>query len=305
MKTFVLFCFLVIPYLAVAEVMSLDELYSDENQVNQVYGEEEDYEKREYLGFDIYIKLDILDSQKKKAEAAYSLISSQLFQMQLLLPVKVMEKLVAEKVKIVINDECGDGECSKSYGMCHSACYIPYIPFLHEFKSKAVVYRDLERILRNFRKNNSVLLHEFGHAFHNLIVPDGFDNQTIIDAWELAVYSRKFEKVNYITNRLDGELSKVEHYLLTNELEYFAEVSAALWLRSVFEPFVYHQVYVDEMLTNRTTKQNPIWDAWWDHSGPHERGRTWYWQTLDEGNYSVDTNAPDIPSLFDLDHKHE
>ena len=302
-KISLLSCVLLISFFVSAEVVNLNDLdlNGDENSLTQYYGDEDDYENRKYLGFNFYIAADILDSKYEESEAAYSLVASQLLQMKLLLPIKVMEKLEAENVKIVINDDCGDNECE----ICGFACYISYFPFVDEFKSKAVVFRDVDALLRNFRSNNSLLMHEFGHAFHNLVVPDGYNNQTIKDAWLLAIYSRKFEKVNYINTRHDRTLSKVEHYLMTNDEEYFAELSAALWLRSNWEPFVFHQVFVDELLTDQSKIQNPIWDAWWDHSGPHEPGRTWYWQTLDERDDSDIPNVSDSPSLLDLDHKHE
>ena len=303
MKISFLSCVLLIPIFVSSEVVDLNELdvNEDESSLTQFYGDEDDYEKREYLGFNFYIEWDVLGSKQERSEAVYSLVASQLLQMKLLLPIKVMEKLEAENVKIVINDDCGDKECER----CGFACYIPYFPFVDEFKSKAVVFRDVDALLREFRSNNSVLLHEFSHAFHNLIVPDGYDNQTIKDAWLLAVYSRKFERVNYINRRHDSDFSKVEHYLMRNDEEYFAELSAALWLRSSWEPFVFHQVFVNELLTDQSKIQNPIWDAWWDHSGPHEPGRTWYWQTLDESDDSVVPNVSEVPNLIDLDHKHE
>ncbi|MYD46506.1 MAG: hypothetical protein F4W92_09150 [Gammaproteobacteria bacterium] len=303
MKISLLLGFLLIPFFVGAEVVDFNDVAvnEDEIELTQYYGDEDDYEKREYLGFNIYMELDVLDSQAEKTEAAYSLVASQLLQMKLLLPIKVMEKLETKKVKIVINDDCGDTDCDQ----CAFACYISYFPFVDEFKSKAVVFRDVDALLRDFRSNNSLLLHEFGHAFHNLIVPDGYDNQTIKDAWLLAVYSRKFEKVNYITRRLDTYSSKVEHYLMRNDEEYFAEISAALWLRSSWKPFVFHQVFTNELLTDQTKIKNPIWDAWWDHSGPHEPGRTWYWETLNEEDDSVLPNASEIPILLDLDHEHE
>ena len=202
--------------------------------------------------------------------------------MKFLFPVKVMEKLEAESVKIVLNDDCSDGQCLTLPNQCTRACYVSHSSRLDEFYSKTVVFRNLVELLKDFPPQPSALLHEFAHAFHNLIVPDGYDDQMIIDSWRKAVDSGKFELVNYISNEDDDESDKKRHNLLKNVQEYFAEISEALWLRSEYEPFVFHQVFVDDALSNRAQLQNPIWDAWWDHSGPHVRGRTWYNETLGE-----------------------
>lgn len=307
LKKIIVLCVLVIPALTLAEVVDLDELNSGENTFDNFYGDEDDYEKREYHEFDFYIKLDILESKKETAETAYSLITGQLYQMKFLFPVKVMEKLEAESVKIILNDDCGDGQCLTLPSQCTRACYVRHSSRLDEFYSKTIVFRNLVDLLKDFPPQPSALLHEFAHAFHDLIVPDGYDDQTIIDSWQKAVDSGKFELVNYISNDDDQESDKKRHNLLKNVQEYFAEISEALWLRSELEPFVFHQVFVDDVLSNRTQLQNPIWDAWWDHSGPHVRGRTWYNEVLgrDEEDSSVNSKVSDTPSLFDLDHSQK
>ncbi|MYD46505.1 MAG: hypothetical protein F4W92_09145 [Gammaproteobacteria bacterium] len=306
-KNYLIVSVLLFPILILAEVVDLDDLIMGENSVDNFYGDEDDYEKREYQGFNFYIKSDILESKKETAETAYALIKSQLYQMKFLFPVKVMEKLEAESVKIVLNDDCGDSQCLTLPSLCTRACYVSYSSSADEFYSKTIVFRNLVDLLKEFPTQPSALIHEFAHAFHNLIIPDGFDDQTIIDSWQEAVDSGKYELVNYISNDDDEETSKKQHNLLKNVQEYFAEISEALWLRSEYEPFVFHEVFVDEVLTNRTELQNPIWDAWWIHSGPHELGRTWYNEVLgnDEDDNSVNSTSSDEPSLIDLDQSQK
>lgn len=306
-KNLLIVTLFLISTLSVAEVVDLEDLNTDQNLVGNLYGDEDDYEKREYQGFNFYVQLDALESKKETTETAYSLVTSQLYQMKFLFPINVMEKLEAESVKIVLNDDCGDSQCLTLPNVCQRACYVSYSSKLDEFATKAVVFRNLVDLLKEFPTQPSALIHEFAHAFHDLIIPDGFNDQAIIDAWQAAVDSGKYELVNYISSEDNEDTGKQSHAMLKNVQEYFAELSEALWLRSEYEPFVFHQVFVDAVLTNRAEIKNPIWDAWWDHSGPHERGRTWYNDVLgiDEVDSSVNSNPSDEASLFDLDHSQK
>ena len=74
-----------------------------------------------------------------------------------------------------------------------------------------------------------MVLHELSHAYHHQVL--GYDNQSIIDAYNAAVKSEKYENVKYH----DGQIMNA--YALTNEKEYFAETSEAFFGTNDYYPF--------------------------------------------------------------------
>ncbi|MEK7434142.1 MAG: metallopeptidase [Cyanobacteriota bacterium] len=88
--------------------------------------------------------------------------------------------------------------------------------------------------LRNFvtwQKLNQpyMVLHEFAHAYHDKTL--GFNNLQVMNAYENAVSSKKYQNVEY---NLGGKKS---HYALTNEKEYFAELTESYLGENDFYPY--------------------------------------------------------------------
>jgi hypothetical protein len=74
------------------------------------------------------------------------------------------------------------------------------------------------------------VLHELAHAFHNQVL--GFDNPRVKEVWQHYVDSGHGEKVLHVDGRT------VRHYALTNEKEFFAEMSECYFGTNDFFPFV-------------------------------------------------------------------
>lgn len=296
-------CFLVWTTITRAEVIEL-EYNSDDNLLSYTEDTEDDYELRETHGFKVYIDKEVLAEHEEKIEAVYSLVEDQLNYMKHRFPVKVMEKLAAENVKIIINDDC-EGE---DWDDCPGFAYRPYAWWLPEFNSKAIMIRQIDILLKINAGQPAGIAHEMAHAYHELFLPDGFDNQMIIDAYQKAVDSGKYEQVNHIFTSYTGDRERVRARAMINEREFFAEMSEALWLRNDYEPFTFFDVFDDETLTERRddgSRFNPVWSAWWWYSGPHG-DEPWYWQTLGTEDEDSDNNAvPEIPFWLDFDHVHE
>ena len=73
-----------------------------------------------------------------------------------------------------------------------------------------------------------LVLHEMSHAYHDVVL--GFDNGIVKWAFDLAVASHQYESV-----RRNGRMERA--YALTNDREYFAEVSSSYWGRNDYYPF--------------------------------------------------------------------
>jgi hypothetical protein len=73
------------------------------------------------------------------------------------------------------------------------------------------------------------VLHELSHAYHDQVL--GFDDQRIMTAWKAFVASGKYKSVPHMNGRMR------EHYGLTNQKEFFAEMTEAYFGMNDFYPF--------------------------------------------------------------------
>lgn len=82
------------------------------------------------------------------------------------------------------------------------------------------------------------VLHELAHAYHDRVI--GFDDPRVMAVWENYVASGRGTFALHVSGR------SVPHYGLTNQKEFFAEMTEAYFGRNDFTPFVYGQLKRDE-----------------------------------------------------------
>lgn len=75
-----------------------------------------------------------------------------------------------------------------------------------------------------------MVLHELAHAYHDQVL--GFNDPAIRSAYQQAVASHKYDSVLRASGRHE------RHYALTNEREYFAELTESYFGTNDFFPFV-------------------------------------------------------------------
>jgi len=96
-------------------------------------------------------------------------------------------------------------------------------------KSGSVDIPNAEKFIENGKDQPFLLLHELAHAFHEQIL--GHDNPQILAAYRHAV------DVGLYKNVLRSNHQFVTAYALTNEREYFAELTEAYFGENDFFPF--------------------------------------------------------------------
>ena len=79
------------------------------------------------------------------------------------------------------------------------------------------------------RDQPMMVLHELAHAYHDLAI--GYDNQLIKDCYKRARASGDYDEVQHVS----GDSRR--HYAMTNEQEYFAELTESYFGKNDFEPF--------------------------------------------------------------------
>lgn len=95
---------------------------------------------------------------------------------------------------------------------------------------KSVEIKNIENFINwQVKDQPYILLHELAHAFHDFL-PES-QKVLITNCFKEAVASRKYESVPYIHG------GNLKHYALTNESEFFAEMSEAYFGKNDYFPF--------------------------------------------------------------------
>jgi hypothetical protein len=159
-------------------------------------------------------------------EQAIKLLSARLFLITLVVPEKPLAKI--KGVTIELDLTCGalnnmqyhpDAGWLKANGYSEQLAKCVHIPDAREFLSP----------YENHRQPWDVM-HELAHAYHDQVL--GFDDPRIIAAYE------KFRDSGKYTSVLTSPGPMRKHYALTNEKEFFSEMTESYLGTNDFYPFV-------------------------------------------------------------------
>jgi hypothetical protein len=158
-------------------------------------------------------------------ERAIKLLTAKLVDITFLVPEKPLAEL--RKVTIQLDLTHGalvpaqyhpDAGWLKENGYSEKLAKCVHIPSAKDFLSPYELHRQ-----------PSMILHELSHAYHDQVL--GFDDPRIIAAYKRFVDSGKYKSV------LTSPGHMREHYALTNEKEFFAEMSESYLAVNDFYPF--------------------------------------------------------------------
>jgi hypothetical protein len=159
-------------------------------------------------------------------ERTLKLLTARLVAISVVVPEPALSKLRAVTI-----------EADLDYGDLHILQYHPNAGWLKahgysEGLAKCVHLPEAEQFLSPFENHRMpwVVLHELAHAYHDQVV--GFDEPRIHAAWEKFRDSGKYQSV------LTSPGSMREHYALTNDREFFAEMTECYFGSNDFYPFV-------------------------------------------------------------------
>jgi hypothetical protein len=165
---------------------------------------------------------------------ALTLLDARLAAITFAVPEPALAKLQAVTIELDLD-----------YGGLNSMQYHPGAEWLKEngyseSLAKCVHIPATARFLSPFdnRRMPWAILHELSHAYHDQVL--GFEEPRIAAAWEKFRESGKYKSVltSYGTLR--------EHYGLTNQKEFFAEMTEAYFGSNDFYPFVAGELQRDE-----------------------------------------------------------
>ena len=180
-------------------------------------------------------------------ERALKLLSARLVAITIVMPEKSLAKLRAITIELDLN-----------YGDLHAMQYHPSAGWLKEQGyseqlAKCAHIPDAEEFLSPYENHRMpwVVLHELAHGFHDQTI--GFDDARVTAVWKKFCDSGKYKSV------LTSPGHMREDYGLTNQKEFFAEMTEAYFGSNDFYPFVTGELKQAEPET--FTLLEEIWGA--------------------------------------------
>ena len=194
-----------------------------------------EHTERDIEGWTVHIDNRLLDGPDKKVgDHALRILANRLYDIQHIVPADKVAKL--RKVAIWID---------LSHGKLKPAQYHPSAGWLKENGYSAALARCVHiPVAAEFASVNHQrvqpwsVMHELAHAYHDQVL--GFDNAEIHAAYERFRDSGKYTSVLHINGK------KVKHYALTNDKEFFAEMTEAYFGNNDFYPFNRAELKRDE-----------------------------------------------------------
>jgi hypothetical protein len=191
--------------------------------------------ERNVEGWTVHIDNRLLDGDDKKlGEHALRILANRLYDIKHVVPAEKVKLL--QKVPIWLDKSHGKLRPAqyhpskgwlKSNGFSEELARCVHIPVAADFSS-----------VNHQRVQPWSVLHELAHAYHDQVL--GFDHEEIRAAFVRFKESKKYESVLHING------NKTKHYALTNEKEFFAEMTESFFGCNDFYPFNRAELKRDE-----------------------------------------------------------
>ncbi len=193
------------------------------------------YTDRNIEGWNVRIDNRLLAGESAPVgEQALKVLNAKLVNITLLVPKEALSKLQAVTIEMDLD-----------YGALSSMQYHNDAGWLkdngyNEKLVKCVHIPVADHLMSTYDNHRMplVILHELAHAYHDQVL--GFDEPRIKAAWKKFCDSGKYKSV------LTSPGHMREHYGLTNQMEFFAEMTEAYFGSNDFYPFVAGELKRDE-----------------------------------------------------------
>ena len=188
-------------------------------------------EVRDVAGWKVHINRKLLKEELKATNLALRLLKKQLTEIVRVVPAPAVAEL--QKVPLYFSPTYS----SKQGG----AEFHPGADWLKDngrdpVMEKAVEFSNIPNFEQEMRRMPNFALHELAHAYHDLVLKEGFGNPQLIAAFDRAKASGKYERVERWHGVKNGNTFEVA-YGMSNPMEYFAETTEAYFSRNDFFPF--------------------------------------------------------------------
>jgi len=181
-------------------------------------------------GWTVLVNNDLLESDAPAVEQAMKLLQVQLAEIVQVVPRIAVAQL--QKVPLWFSPEYS--------GHPPRAEYHPNAGWLRENQrnpamAQAVEFTNVRIFDRETKRMPNFALHELAHAYHDQVLPKGFDNPDIETLFEKARSKGMYDRVEQRSG--DGRSTNNRAYAITSRQEYFAEGTEAFFSTNDFFPF--------------------------------------------------------------------
>lgn len=177
-------------------------------------------------GWTVHVDTRLLsDENATIGRHALRIVENQLFRIKLVVSDEKVKRL--QQVPIWLDLTCGELKAMQYHP---SASWLRAQGYSSEL-AKCVHIPHVKSFIdaRTLREQPEVMLHELAHAYHDQEL--SFEHAEIKAAWARFKESKKYESVLHIRG------DKTQHYGLTTQMEFFAEMTEAYFGMNDFYPF--------------------------------------------------------------------
>ena len=181
------------------------------------------YESREVHGFTVMVS-QAAREHPETTDPALELLEAELKEVTEVAPPQALEML--RTIRIWVEHENPDRPC---------ACYHVSASWLRANgynveKTDSVEISNTKNFVEWVEKTQPMMvLHELAHGYHDIVF--GYDESIIRSAFEHARDAGIYDEIEHV----HGQMRR--HYALTNQMEYFAELSESYFGKNDFFPF--------------------------------------------------------------------
>lgn len=182
--------------------------------------------KRDIEGWTVHVDDRLLaEPDQELGERALRILANRLYDIKLVVPADKVARL--QKVNIWLDRSHGklrpaqyhpSAGWLKSNGFAETLAKCVHIPAAADFASA-----------KHQQVQPWSVLHELAHAYHDQVL--GFEEAEIKAAWERFRNSGKYQQTLHINGK------RIPHYALTNQKEFFAEMTESYFGHNDFFPF--------------------------------------------------------------------
>jgi hypothetical protein len=186
---------------------------------------------RSVRGWTLRIDERLIAKDAAMVEKAVVLLDAQLAKVERFIPAKAVERLRSVPINFTLPYESGRGTAEYHGGLAWVKQAGREIAL-----AKAIEFTNVDRLEPEIRRMPVLVLHELAHAYHDQVIPDGYQNPDILGAYQKAKAAGTYDAVKRWTGEKFVD-KPAKAYAMNNQMEYFAESTESYFDRNDFEPF--------------------------------------------------------------------
>jgi len=205
----------------------------------------DDYETIQLRGWTIRVNPAIAEKNPSLLTATMEELDKQLYAITRVIPTVALNRIRDIEIWVEL-------EMSKTACMCYHVSRNWLIPNGYNGDKEGTVEIGNAQAFLDWTKGQPwMMLHELAHGYHDQVF--GYDHPQITEAWKRIKDSGVYQSVGHISG------TPRKHYALTNQMEWFAETTEALYGTNDFYPYVRSEL--DEVDPEGKALVKRLWEA--------------------------------------------